>query len=354
MATEEHKYLADIIKNTHATLRQEAQDYGPEIAWKRHIRRKDILQKYASCMEKLATIHWMENNLNTKSSTYSRIEWIKYQCEEYFLNEGRQKYDLREEDIKLKIDTNLSKTEVAINCNVNIKCKKNQILENFDNDLEKSVQKILLLDVGSCYNPFEGLDIFEVTAIDLSGVPDKVFCSDFLNVQIGQETLYSNDKKEILQLPENYFQVVVFSLFLEYLPCPKQRYLCCKKAYDLLQPGGILFIISPDSKHVNANAKIIKSWRYVLSKLGFMRIKYEKLQHIHCIIFRKCVFKHVASRWANLQVLPQDDPLFLDDTSIYIPQDFRDVSNKIKERDKQEYDTNEVMIMFNELPFEQM
>lgn len=44
MATEEHKYLANIIKNTHATLRQEAQNYGPEIAWERHICRKDILQ----------------------------------------------------------------------------------------------------------------------------------------------------------------------------------------------------------------------------------------------------------------------------------------------------------------------
>lgn len=46
MATEEQKYLSDIIKNTHATLRQEAQNCGPEIAWERHIRRKDILQVF--------------------------------------------------------------------------------------------------------------------------------------------------------------------------------------------------------------------------------------------------------------------------------------------------------------------
>ncbi|KAK9298278.1 hypothetical protein QLX08_008296 [Tetragonisca angustula] len=339
MATEEHKYLANIIKNTHATLRQEAQNYGPEIAWKRHTCRKDILQEYASCMQKLATTHWMQNNINTKGSTCSRIEWIKFQCEEYFLNEGKQKYDLKEEDIKLKIDANFANTEIAINCNVNIKHKK-------------PIQKISLLDVGSCYNPFRTFDIFEVIAIDLNGIPDKVFCCDFLNVQIGQELSVSN-KQEILQLPENHFQVVVFSLFLEYLPCPKQRYLCCKKAYDLLQFGGIFFIISPDSKHVHANAKFMKSWRYILSKLGFMRIKYEKLHHIHCIMFRKCVFKQVATRWANLQILPQNDPLFLNDTSIYIPQDFRKVSNEIKKQEKQEYDTNEVMTMFSELPFEQ-
>lgn len=46
MATEEQKYLSDIIKNTHVTLRQEAQNCGPEIAWERHIRRKDILQVF--------------------------------------------------------------------------------------------------------------------------------------------------------------------------------------------------------------------------------------------------------------------------------------------------------------------
>ncbi|CAL7933585.1 unnamed protein product [Xylocopa violacea] len=350
VTTEEHKYLADTIKNTHATLREETQKYGPEIAWNRHISRKDVLQKYAFSMQKLATTYWMESDLITKSSTYSRIEWIKFQCKEYFLNGGRQKYDTREQDIKLKIDTNIVETEGATNCNTG-EYKENQPSESFDNDFPKLGQKILLLDVGSCYNPFQGLDMFEVTAIDLNGIPDRVLCCDFLNVQIGKEKLFSNDKQEILQLPENCFHVVVFSLFLEYLPCPEQRYICCKKAYELLQAGGILFIISPDSKHVGANAKIMKSWKYVLSKLGFMRIKYEKLRHIHCIIFRKCRFKDVAARWANLQKLSQND-LYSHDTSIYIPQDFRNECNKIEEQDKKEYDNNEVMSMFNELPFE--
>ncbi|KOC61559.1 UPF0532 protein [Habropoda laboriosa] len=354
MATEEHKYLADIIKNTHATLREEAQNYGPEIAWKQHISRKDILQKYASSMHKLATTCWMENNLNIKNSTYSRIEWIKFHCEDYFFNGGRQKYDMREKDIKLKIDTNFVETQVVTHCNLNTEHKKDHISNHCHNSLEKLTKKISLLDVGSCYNPFGASDMFEVTPIDLYGIPDKVLCCDFLNVQIGEEKVLSNDSQEVLQLPENSFNAVVFSLFLEYLPCPKQRYSCCKKAYDLLQTGGILFIISPDSKHVSANAKIMKSWRYVLSKLGFMRIKYEKLRHMHCLVFRKCVFKHVASRWADLQELPQDDVLYIDSTSIYIPQDFRSMSSENEQREKEEYDLNELMSMFNELPFEQL
>lgn len=351
MATEEHKYLADVIKNTHATLREEAQNFGAEIAWKRHISRKDVLQKYAFSMQKLATTYWMENNLNSKNFTYSRIEWIKSQCEEYFLNGGKEKYNVREEDIKLKIDANLERTEVRINCSLEQK-KDDGMLNCSDNNVQKSSDKISLLDVGSCYNPFGSLDMFEVTAIDLNGISDKVLRCDFLNVQIGEGKLLSKDEDEVLQLPKDSFYVVVFSLFLEYLPCPKQRYLCCKKAYDLLKTAGILFIVSPDSKHVNANAKIMKSWRYVLSKLGFMRIKYEKMRHMHCVIFRKCISKDVASRWANLQTFPEDDILYLDDTSIYIPQDFRSVPNEIKEEEKAEYDAGEVSSMFNELPFE--
>lgn len=348
MATQEHKYLADIIKTTHATLRKEARTYGPEIAWNRHVTRKDVLQKYAYSMQKLATTYWMENNMNTENSTYCRIEWVKSQCEEYFLNGGSQKYDNREETIKIKINSPET-TEVPTICNSNIKNKESQISQYFDNNMAQCIKKIRLLDVGSCYNPFGTSDLFEVTAIDLHGIPDKVLCCDFLSVDIGKEKILSSDQQEILQLPEDSFHVVVFSLFLEYLPCPKQRYICCKKAYDLLEAGGILIITSPDSKHVHANAKFMKSWRYVLSKLGFMRIKYEKLRHVHCIVFRKCTYKDVAIRWANLQNFPTTDVLYYDSTTIYIPQDFRNASTEIKQQE--EYDSEEVTSMFEELPF---
>ncbi|XP_054012857.1 S-adenosylmethionine sensor upstream of mTORC1 isoform X1 [Hylaeus anthracinus] len=354
MATEEHKHLADIIKNIHATLREEAQNYGPDVAWKRHITHKDVLQKYASSMEKLATTYWMSNNLNAESVILCRVEWITSQCKEYFLNGGRQKYDEREEDIKRKMSTNCTETEHSSNCNLDLKSKESCTSENLDDTLRGSTDKIMLLDVGSCYNPFGNINMFDVTAIDLNGIPNKVLKCDFLNVHIGKEKIFSDDKEEMLQLAESSYDVIVFSLFLEYLPCPKQRYVCCKKAYDLLQSRGILYIISPDSKHVSANAKLIKSWRYVLSKLGFMRIKYEKLRHIHCMIFRKCVLKCVALRWANLQTIPENDPLYETATAIYIPQDFRNVSSEVKQNEKKEYNVDEITFMFGELPFDEM
>ncbi|XP_076169971.1 S-adenosylmethionine sensor upstream of TORC1 isoform X2 [Ptiloglossa arizonensis] len=324
MATEEHKYLANIIKSTHATLREDAQNYGPEIAWKLHVTRKDVLQKYASSMQKLATTYWTESNLNSKNVILCRVEWIISQCKEYFLNGGRQEYNRREDDIRRKMSINCVEAEFSINSNV--RNEEMLMSEHFDDTLRKSIRKIILLDVGSCYNPFENLNMFEVTAIDLNGIPDKVLCCDFLNVQIGKEKIFSNNKQQILQLAENSYDVVVFSLFLEYLPCPKQRYICCKKAYDLLQFCGILFIISPDSKHINANAKFIKSWR-------------------------KCAFKHVALRWANLQTLSENDILYQTCNAIYIPQDFRNVSSEVKQDEKKEYNADEKTSMFNELPF---
>lgn len=345
MATEEHKYLADIIKATHATLREETRSYGPEIAWERHVTRKDILQKYASSMHKLATTYWLENNLTSDNTTLCRVQWVKSQCEQYFLNGGLQKYNEREEYIKEKINVDFVETKDEQPVNNDLESK------NFvDPTLQR---KITLLDVGSCYNPFGTLDMFDVTAIDLNGIPEKVLRCDFLNVDIGEEKRLSVDNRELFQLPQNSYNVVVFSLFLEYLPCPRQRYICCKKAYDLLQPGGILLIISPDSKHVGANAKLIKSWRYVLSKLGFMRIKYEKLKHIHCLIFRKCVFKEVAMRWANTQTIPENDPLYQDDIAFFIPQDFRNISCQDKQEERYMYDEEELTCMFNELPFDE-
>ncbi|XP_033330033.2 S-adenosylmethionine sensor upstream of TORC1 [Megalopta genalis] len=341
MATEEHKYLADIIKATHATLREEAQKYGPEIAWERHIACKDILQKYASSMQKLATTYWEENNSTSIKATLCRVQWVKSQCEKYFLNGGLQKYNEREEDIKKKMNIDFVQTDDCVN----------NVLQS--SNFVDTTQKITLLDVGSCYNPFVTLTIFDVTAIDLNSIPGQVLRCDFLNVKVGKEKRFSADKQELLQLPKDSYNVVVFSLFLEYLPCPKQRYICCEKAYDILQSGGILFIISPDSKHVGANAKLIKSWRYVLSKLGFMRIKYEKLKHIHCLIFRKCISKQVAVRWADMQTTAKNDPLYQDDVAFFIPQDFRNTSCEDIHEEKEIYSSVEKTCMFNELPFDQ-
>ncbi|KAI4488768.1 hypothetical protein M0802_011278 [Mischocyttarus mexicanus] len=321
-----------------------------------HVSRNDVLQKYVMSMKDLATTHWKGNNMDSLSGTYCRIEWIKSQCKEYFFKGGKEKYSIREFSIKGKME------ELSVIDGINKKEETTLLTheQNYYNDkkwlseTEKTYQKISVLDVGSCYNPFEMENMFDVTAIDLVAVPPNVLQCDFLSVDIGMEQIFSSDKKQILQLPKQSFDVVVFSLLLEYMPCPKQRYLCCSKAYNLLKNNGILFIISPDSKHIGANAKLIKSWRYSLSKLGFMRIKYEKLKHIHCLIFRKCIYKEVALRWANMQTLSEGDILCQSEDKIFIPQDFKTIDNEHNNKNSNHEINDNLHYLFNELPFAEL
>jgi len=302
-------------------------------------------QKYAAAMRKLATECWADNNLNSENGTYCRMEWIKTQCKEYFLNGGKEKYDKREQDISIKMIL-----EKFQNRDENLGTDQKLTHINDDNLRNLHKQKISVLDVGSCYNPLSVNDAFDVTAIDLMPATG-VFRCDFLNVKIGEENIFSSDAHEIHQLSAASFDAVVFSLLLEYLPCPKQRYICCWNAYDVLRSGGILIIVSPDSKHVGANAKLMKSWRYTLSKLGFMRIKYEKLRHIHCLAFRKCDSKEVAMRWADLQRFSEDDRKYISEKKIFIPQDFQTACLAERQEELQRYDETDLIDTFFELPF---
>jgi len=180
----------------------------------------------------------------------------------------------------------------------------------FHDKLEMSRQglsKLRLLDVGSCYNPFKNHqdgDIFEVVALDLcpaSGFEDEIYRCDFLDLKVSSESAQNEASlsqvlqhssvnpvygcKEIESLPGSSFDVVVFSFFLEYLPDPKQRMKSCEKAWQLLKPGGLLFILRPDSNRVTpwGNIVYIKKLTLGLNLLGFRRKFYEKLTHLWCI-----------------------------------------------------------------------
>ncbi|KAI9578888.1 hypothetical protein GQX74_014899 [Glossina fuscipes] len=102
------------------------------------------------------------------------------------------------------------------------------------------------------------------------------------------------DNNTLTYLPTVYYECVVFSLLLEYMPSSEQRINCCSKAYELLRPEGILIIITSDSDHVGRNAALMKNWRYTLNCLGFMRIRFEKLPHITYLVYR------ASERWSIL------------------------------------------------------
>lgn len=294
MASPEQVKLSTFIKEVHLKLRRDTKILGKNEAWEKHCNNSDLLNKYAYAMETLSTVHWEKNNCKIYSKATSRINWI-YDFSNFYFKKGGK-------IIQRQRELNIYKSHINISID-------GKILEEPNQD---EMEKLNLLDVGSCYNPFERFPVFEVLAIDIAPANEKVKKCDFLNVKV---TNAANHKENNLhEIKKDHFDIVVFSLFLEYLPTSEQRFDCCKKAYDILKSEGILIIITPDSKHVGANAKIMKSWRCILAKIGFSRIKYEKLPHVHCMAFRKSLFKEVAQRWASIYrgdgfqefVIPQD------------------------------------------------
>lgn len=145
----------------------------------------------------------------------------------------------------------------------------------------------------------------------------------------------------VTHLEEGFYDVVVFCLLLEYIPSPKQRFLCCQKAYNLLRLNGILCIVTPDSKHQNANVHLYKLWKITLGYLGFSRTKYEKQTHFHGMVFRKGLCKEAweldADRELSVTKKTNVRNKFLGinyeniNSEIYIPQDFQDLSESEEE-----------------------
>ena len=138
-------------------------------------------------------------------------------------------------------------------------------------------------------------------------------------------------------LPKESFHVVVFSLLLEYFPCPHQRWICCQKAHKLLMMNGLLIIITPDSHRQHRNAPMMKDWKTVIESLGFTRWRYVKLEHMHCLVFRKSSFESIENK---------DVPSLL-----HIPQDRRNLDDNRSEQSwEEEEDAMFYLNSFNELP----
>lgn len=291
MATKEHKECAQLLKDVHSSLRKLSNKYGHDVAWTKHCSEEETLKQYANAMKLLGSQHWEKNAADPRKSATSRISWVVDYCSKYYFSGGLSNSRQKELKIADKLNTP---------CSI---------------DTFPTVNKTLkVLDVGSCYNPFRLYPFMEVLPIDLYPASDSdVFECDFLTVKIDEEIIIDN--QTVHQLSKDTYDVVVFSLLLEYLPVSEQRKLCCKKAFNLLKLEGILIIITPDSKHVGANAKIMKNWRYTLALMGFSRITYEKLPYLHCMTFRKCLDPIISRRWADIYKEP-----YMGD-EIAIPQD---------------------------------
>ncbi|XP_059051707.1 S-adenosylmethionine sensor upstream of mTORC1 [Achroia grisella] len=314
MVTEEHKLLAEFLKNVHSSLRKSTSKMGEEKAWLDHCENQVVLKTYSQYMEKLATTYWEANSLIENNEVTSRIKWSADVCFDYYINKLYLKYRDKENEIAKKLNIPFNSEE------------------SFSNPIK-------LIDVGSCYNPFKIYDFLDVFAIDLWPANSSVLQCDFLNVHIGNTISVESNK--VKQLKEKCFEVVTFCFLLEYIPSSKLRLKACENAYRILKPGGLLVINTPDSKHVGANCKIMKCWRYSLACIGFTRIKYEKLKHMHCMVFRKALCKDTAVRWAKIYKEPYME------NAIHIPQDFHKDNEETSTAETSENSIN----YFTQLPF---
>ena len=305
----EDRKLADLIKTTHSSLREKIQlayAHNSRITieiedsiWNEHADARMVNEIatlpsdpntsstpwcYSQAMKKLADCHWNINidNDSNNSGGCSRTEWLKSHIEKYFESD-QTRFCARLE--KRKNYNKLGKTEPIV---------EEHKIDRFHVD-DSFKTEVKILDVGSCHNPLKQEFLnkpVNITAIDLCPSAESVFKCDFLRVSIAKTdklfALSNHNSNEIDQLEENGFDVVVFCLFLEYLPSPRLRHKACVRAKKLLKDNGLLLIVTPDSSRNHAkNETQMKSWRVAMANMGLLRIYTEKQRHLRCLGFVK-------------------------------------------------------------------
>ena len=249
--------LANVIKGTHAELRLKVQkvveqnelsdiERVEDDIWAQHAENvmSSDQKSYAKAMGTLANDVWEGDD-----GSQSRIDWIKRHLDKYFYEHDHIRFEERmERKLMYLKDQPLSEEKVNF---------------NFD-------EKVSVLDVGSCYNPFGKFSNYQVVAIDLSPSPEisDVFQCDFVNVNVAPNTdnksrLIFDENGRIESISSNSFDAVVFCLLLEYLPLARLRHRVCQKAFRVLKNRGIFVIVTPDSSHQGKNLdQVFRSQTY--------------------------------------------------------------------------------------------
>ena len=265
-----------------------------EEVWSHHLEDRDGLERYSKAMQSLATGPWAEQGAG-------RISWCVDACEEYFVGGALTK--LLQKDLRRRGHD--MPTLVPL-----------ELLPSSDSDVTRIADTFLqrkwkLLDIGSCYNPFNKFDRFTVTAVDIAPADPSVVLCDFLNVTISDDkrkTQVVGDHLDYIKAAS--YDIAVFSLLLSYLPSTEQRLKCCINAHKALCLHGLLLIITPDSSHQNRHAGMMKAWKQCIESIGFHRWRYVKDTHLHCMAFRKTrvsVDYDVSLSTHHLLYIPQDN-----------------------------------------------
>merc|ERR1719221_1667294 len=132
-------------------------------------------------MQELATEHW------TDGTDSSRIPWTHNQVRNYFRGGGREHEHCR--DVKFAR-------------------RKGVTWELQSQGQGAAHQKLKILDVGSCYNPFQQFEDLDVLAIDIAPAQPSVIKCDFLQVETGHEDVIEEDS--VKSLKEHSYDAILF------------------------------------------------------------------------------------------------------------------------------------------------
>ncbi|XP_055505971.1 S-adenosylmethionine sensor upstream of mTORC1 isoform X2 [Leucoraja erinacea] len=337
----EQEKLSGVVKNVHRKLRKKYREVGDfDKIWREHCEDEETLSEYALAMKNLADNHWAKS-----CEGEGRIEWCRSVCQEYFLNGGMKRVlEKDEKRARLAISMATPMFSLQTSEKKDDHSATNGVVTGLNaafTNLLCFSGKIRLLDVGSCFNPFLKFDEYLAVGIDI--VPAVELQQP---LQLAQDTIDAFLKQlrsPIDSLPGELFHIVVFSLLLSYFPAPYQRWICCKKAHELLALHGLLLIITPDSSHQNRHAYMIKSWKTAIESLGFKRYKYVKFSHMHLLAFRK------ISLQTTSDLVSRNYPEML-----FIPQDFNNVDDEdcseTNCQDRSESEDDQIAYSFTELP----
>eukprot|EP00929_Paragymnodinium_shiwhaense_P091555 TRINITY_DN51480_c0_g1_i1.p2 TRINITY_DN51480_c0_g1~~TRINITY_DN51480_c0_g1_i1.p2 ORF type:complete len:228 (-),score=52.26 TRINITY_DN51480_c0_g1_i1:492-1175(-) len=178
---------------------------------------------------------------------------------------------------------------------------------------------IRLLDIGSSGCLFSNFSDLSAVALDLYPTDPRTLRCDFLKVDVSDrvdEPLFSEDGREVMELPAKSFDVAVFSLVLCSVVSPLDRTRMLAKARQLLAEPGLLLIVEVPSTGLGprghgAEPGLLKEWQEVIEDVGFTTWRYQHLQKSHALSF--ITTPRAAGEEASLPVKLRPLPTRLDE-----------------------------------------
>ena len=137
---------------------------------------------------------------------------------------------------------------------------------------------VRLLDVGSSYGPWSTWP--NCVSLDLAPAAPNVYKADFLALRIENglaSSCYVSPEGELQSLCGSFFDSVVLSLVLSFLPTPQLRRQMLERARRCLRPMGSLFVIEKTSLVPRKGGGAREIFQEALEAAGFRCLQYTAL-----------------------------------------------------------------------------